>query len=204
MRTGMYPYGRPEKELCNIAMAQMARRYGAHFHGHCGHSDAKRPSVEAGWQKALNSIPTLMVCGQTMISCGLLSVDEVFSPIQLVIDDEIVSHLRRFARGFEVNGETLALDLIKEIGPGGCFLDTEHTARHFHTELWEPRLFSRSMLNAWRQGGMKTDADHATDVYRDIIAREPLPALISDSLERELLDFIHRETGARIDPVEPV
>jgi len=204
MRTGMYPFGRPEKELCNIAMAQMARRYGAHFHGHCGHSDAKRPSVEAGFQKALNSIPTLMVSGTTMISCGLLSVDEVFSPIQLIIDDEIVSALRRFARGFEVNEDTLALDVIKEVGPGGCFLDTVHTATHFRDELWEPRVFSRNMFNAWRQGDMKTDADSAMDIYRDIVKRDPLPVCISDELERELLGIIRKASGAEIEPVEAV
>jgi len=204
MRTGMYPYGRPEKELCNIAMAQMARRYGAHFHGHCGHSDAKRPSVEAGFQKALNSIPTLMACGSTTISCGLLSVDEVFSPIQLIIDNEIVSALRHFARGFEVSEDTLALDVVKEVGPGGCFLDAEHTAAHHRTELWEPRLFSRNMFSGWQQGGMKTDADYAMDIYRDIAGRDPAPARISGKLERALLDVIRRATGARIDPVDPV
>lgn len=202
MRTGMYPFGRPEKELCNIAMARMARRYGAHFHGHCGHSDAKRPSVEAGFQKALNSIPTLMVCGRTTISCGLLSVDEVFSPVQLIIDDEIVSSLQHFARGFEVSEDTLALDVIREVGPGGCFLDTEHTASHFRTELWEPRLFSRNMFNAWRQGAMKTDADYAMDICRDIVKRDPLPPRISEKLERELLGIIRKASGAEIKPVE--
>ena len=54
MRTCVYTFGRPEKEMCNVAMAQMARRYGARYIGHCGHTDAKRPSVEAGFQKALN------------------------------------------------------------------------------------------------------------------------------------------------------
>lgn len=86
MRTLMQSYGRPEKELCNVAMAQMARRYGAHFFPHTGHSDAKKPGPEAGFEKALNSLPSLIACGRVGISCGLLSVDEVFSPVQLVID----------------------------------------------------------------------------------------------------------------------
>jgi len=203
MRTGMYTYGRPEKEICNVAMAQMARRYGAPYGGHCGHSDAKRPSVEAGFQRALGSIPTLMACGHTYISCGLLSVDEIFSPVQMIIDDEMVSALQRFARGFEVSEETLAFDVIKEVGPGGGFLDTEHTARHHRGELWEPRVFSRQMLAGWQRGGARLDVDLAKDVYHDLIARDPLPVHISDALERRLLAIIRRGIGVRIPPVEP-
>ena len=203
MRTAMYPYGRPEKELCNVAFAQMARRYGASFGGHCGHCDAKRPSVEAGFQKALNSIPTLMACGHTAIQCGLLSVDEIFSPIQMIIDDEIVSALQHFAHGIEVNEETLAFDVIKAVGPGGHFLDAEHTARHHRTELWEPRLFSREMFAGWQRSGAKIDADVAMDIYTDIMQREPLPICISEALEHKLLNIIHQATGVTIQPVEP-
>jgi trimethylamine--corrinoid protein Co-methyltransferase len=203
MRTGMYCYGRPEQQMANVALAQMARRYGVAFWGHCGLSDAKRPSVEAGFQKALGSIPTLMACGRTYISTGLLSVDEVFSPVQMIIDDEMVSALQRFARGFEVNEETLAFDLIKEVGPGGNFLATEHTARHFRTELWEPRLFTREMLPGWQRHGSKTDVDLAKEVYRDLIRREPMPSRISDALERRLLGVIRKATGVSLSPAKP-
>ena len=203
MRTGMYPYGRPEQQMCNVAMAQMARRYGVGYGGHCGLSDAKRPSVEAGFQKALGSIPSLLACGQTSIACGLLSVDEVFSPVQMIIDDEMVGALQRFARGFEVSEETLAFEAIKEAGPGGCFLGTEHTARHHRAELWEPRLFAREMFAGWQSHGARTDEDAALGIYRDLLRRDPIPARISDALERRLLDSIRRTTGVEIEPVEP-
>jgi trimethylamine--corrinoid protein Co-methyltransferase len=202
MRTGMYAYGRPEQQLCNVALAQMARRYGAPYGGHCGLSDAKRPSVEAGFQKALGSVPTLMACGRTYISCGLLSVDEVFSPIQMIIDDEMVSALERFARGFEVSEETLAFDVIKEVGPGGTFLDQVHTARHHRSELWEPRLFARQMLAGWQRGGAETDVDIAKEIYHDLILREPLPVYISDALERKLLGIVREGTGVELKPVQ--
>ncbi len=203
MRTGMYPYGRPEKEIYNVAMAQMARRYGAGYWGHCGLSDAKRPSVEAGFQRALGSIPTLLACGHTSISAGLLSVDEVYSPIQMIIDDDIISALQHFARGFEVNEETLAFEVIKEVGPGGCFLATDHTARHHRSALWEPRVFSREMFGGWQRSGEKIDVDFATEVYHDIVQREPIPVHISETLERKLLEIIRNETGVTIQPVEP-
>ncbi len=201
MRTGMYCYGRPEQQLANVALAQFARRYRVPFWGHCGLSDAKRPSAEAGFQKALGAIPTLMAAGRTYISTGLLSVDEVFSPIQLVIDDEMVSALQRFARGFEVNDDTLAFDLIRQLGPGGGFLATEHTVRHFRRELWEPRLFTRQVLPAWQRQGSKTDADRAREVVHHLLRLDPPPSRISDALERKLLAIIRKATGIRIEPV---
>ena len=204
MRTGMYACGRPEKEICNVALAQMARRYGASFRGHTGHADAKRPSVEAGFQRALNSIPTLMACGHTTISCGLLSVDEVMSPLQMIIDDEIISALQRFAQGCEVSAETLALEVISTVGPGGSFLETDHTLRHFRTELWEPRLFTREGFGGWQLSGMKNDVDKAWDIYRDIVKRDPPPIHVSPILERKLLELIRETCGAQIRPVEPV
>lgn len=202
MRTCIYPYGRPEKEICNVVMAQMARRYGAHYVGHTGHSDAKRPSAESGFQKALNSIPTLMVCGHASICCGLLSVDEVFSPIQMIIDDEIVSALRRFIKGFEVNEETLAFEIIKDVGAGGYFIDTDHTAHFYRSEFWQPRIFTRDMFNSWKEKGGKTDVDLAAEIYYEIMGREPIPVRIPQSLELRILEIIHKDTGFRISPVE--
>jgi len=202
MRTGMYCYGRPEQAMANVGLAQMARRYGAPFGGHCGLSDAKRPSVEAGFQKVFSAIPCLMACGHAAIACGLLSVDEVFSPIQMVLDDEMVGALGRFARGFEVSEETLAFDAIREAGPGGTFLASEHTARHHRAELWEPRVFARHMLPAWQQRGSKLDADLARDVVHDLAEREPLASRIPESLERRLLAILRQATGIEIPPIE--
>jgi len=203
MRTAIYPYGRPEKAICNVAMAQMARRYGAEYRGHCGQCDAKRPSVEAGFQRALTALPTLMACGKASITCGLLSIDEVHSPIQMIIDDEMVSALRHFARGFEVNEETLAFSDLKAVGPGGNFLATDHTAGHFRSELWEPHVFSREMFIGWQRDGGKLDVDLAAEIYHDLIQREPLPTHLSGALESELLGIIHQATGAELERVPP-
>jgi trimethylamine--corrinoid protein Co-methyltransferase len=129
-------------------------------------------------------------------------VDEVFSPIQMILDDEMVGALRRFARGFEVTDETLAVDLIRQVGPGGTFLDQEHTLRHFRAELWEPRLFARQMFAGWRQAGARSAEDIAMEMYRDLVRREPLPSLIPDDLDRELVRMLRRATGLDLGPVD--
>jgi trimethylamine--corrinoid protein Co-methyltransferase len=200
----MQSYGRPEKELCNVAMAQMARRYGAHFFPHTGHSDAKRPGPEAGFEKALNSLPSLIACGRANISCGLLSVDEVYSPIQLVIDREIVDVLNRFVRGFDVSEATLAFETIKEVGHGGVFTGTEQTVAHWRKELWMPKIFAREMFSAWRGRGAKTEVDLARGICIEALKGEPLPVHISERLEQKLLAIIAQRVGVAIRPVESI
>ena len=186
MRTLMCPYGRPERQIMNLMVADMAKHYGAAFSGHGGHTDAKRPSPEAGAQRALTTIPALMCGGTTSVAAGLLSVDEVFSPIQMIIDNEYVAALKRFARGCEITEETLAVEVVKAIGPDGLFTGTEHTVAHFRDEIWEPRLWSRSMLDRWRAEDAQTDVDRAREICADILARPDAPPRVSEQTEAEL------------------
>ena len=195
MRRGMYPYGRPERPLAAVAMAQMARRYRASFAGHAGHADAKRPSCEAGAQKVLTALPLLMACGSAHISAGLLSVDEVFSPIQMILDEEATAALQRFARGFEITEETLAFDTTAQVGPGGCFTDTDHTLRHFRGEHWQPGLGSRDMRRAWQDAGSRTDVDLARERYRDVMSRPNTTTVLSSGQVSDRPETLDRKVS---------
>jgi len=201
MRTGVHPYGAPERPLANTMMAEMARHYRAAFSGHGGHTDAKVPSCEAGAQKVLTGLPILLAGGAMSISAGLLSTDEVFSPIQMVLDNELVGALRRFARGVEVSDQTLAVEVIEEVGPGGQFLDHDHTARHFRSEHWLPGLFARELLEGWLAGDRRTDLDRARQVYAEMMARPDQPMGDPDVVQRlqEVIDRAARALGISRD-----
>jgi trimethylamine--corrinoid protein Co-methyltransferase len=191
MRTTIQPYGRPEMLLANLATLQLARHYGVPGGAHTGLTDAKLPSNEAGVQKLLTALPC-MLTGQGNVEPGLLSIDEVFSPIQMIIDAELVGALRHVLGGFEVTEETLAVDLIEEIGPGGVFTGTKHTARHFRQAQWQPRIWSREMLQRWLASDRKTDADHAMELWRELMARpDPEPG-IPEGTERRLRRVVER------------
>jgi trimethylamine--corrinoid protein Co-methyltransferase len=191
LKTGVFQYGRPELGLTHLAFGQIARHLGASFGANSFLGDAKAPSCEMGMQKALNAIPAIMAGSRGLGTTGLLSVDEIGSPIQLIIDNEFAEALRRFARGFEVNEETLAFDVIKEVGPGGNFMGEFHTARHFRKEHWQPTLFSREMLNGWMSGDHKTDMERARDVYESIMS-EPPNIYIDEDTEKALMKVIEK------------
>jgi trimethylamine--corrinoid protein Co-methyltransferase len=196
MRTAIHPYGRPEMAVANLMTAQLARYYGASYSGHAGLTDAKLPSVEAGAQKALTAIPTLLAGGSLRLDAGLLSIDEVCSPVQMVLDNEFLGVLQHLAREFEITEETIGLETMLEVGPGGHYLDRRHTVRHFRDEFWMPDVWTRQMVRPWLEAGGKLDADRAREKALDLQKCGAPPSEMSASLERQVLEVIDRARQA--------
>ncbi len=192
MKTMIYPFGRPAMAISAVISAQIARYFGASFSGHGGLSDSKLPSVESGAQKAYTAMATLITGGSFWMDVGLLSIDEVYSPIQMILDNEFLSALKQFTKPFEVSEASISLETIFEAGPGGGFLDKMHTARNFRTELWQPEIWSRTMLGPWKNSGSKLDVDIAReialDVQNNMIEYQGLDA----GLERDILALIDK------------
>jgi len=196
MRTMIYPFGRPESIIANLMTAQLSRYYQVSYSGHAGLTSAKLPSVEAGCQKASSAIATLMVGGNLWMDAGLLAMDEVVSPIQMVLDNEYLGFLKRFCKEYAIDQDSLAIETILAVGPGGTYIDKSHTARFFRNEIWEPSIWSRGMLNAWKDSGMQLDIDKARAIVIDNQSKtDPYPG-IDNTLEKEILAIIGRAKSA--------
>ncbi|NLE94051.1 MAG: hypothetical protein GX600_00005, partial [Dehalococcoidia bacterium] len=191
-RTTMRPYGRPDMALANLVGAQMARRYGVNYGGHGGLTDAMRPSPQAAAQKIQSALPTLMVSGQAGIAAGLLAVDEVFSPVQMVLDDQIISAMSQFTRDYEVSDAAIAADLVAKVGPGGTFLAEPHTAEWFRREMWEPVIWERHPFTAWQERDGRTDVERAREYALALLADVEEDHGLSRGEDRELQQIIRR------------
>jgi trimethylamine--corrinoid protein Co-methyltransferase len=191
-RTMMRPYGRPDSVLANLMAAQMARRYGAGLTGHCGLADAVRPSPEATAQKMQSALPTLLAGGNCSIPAGLLAIDQVYSPVQMVLDDQLISALAQFTHQYEVSDEAIATDLVAVMGPGGNYAGEMHTAQWFRRELWEPTVWTRHPLAAWRDLDGRTDLERARERALDILAQPAAPSPMSEDEARALQAIIER------------
>jgi trimethylamine---corrinoid protein Co-methyltransferase len=104
---------------------------------------------------------------------------------QVVICDELIAYTKHFMRSLEINEETLALDLIDQIGPDGDFLSSEHTLEHYR-EDWYPKLFDRSQYDIWKRKGGKTLRERARDKALKLIEThrpEPLPAEVQKKVD---------------------
>jgi trimethylamine--corrinoid protein Co-methyltransferase len=145
--------------------------------------DAKIPDVQAGYEKGTTALTASL--GGDLISGMQLDSDKVVDLGDLVIDNEVAGMVRRIVRGVEVNNETIALDLIGEIGPRGNYLQTLHTMRHFRQEIWVPNLTERKTWNAWEKAGAKDAFARAKDKVREILSA-PKPDPLPKDVEKEL------------------
>jgi trimethylamine--corrinoid protein Co-methyltransferase len=186
MKKMILPYGAPEADLLGIATVQMARSYGIPSRTTGSSSDANALGMQAGIDSLMSTLlPILAGSSFVLHGAGELENTMTVSYEKILIDDEVISMARRIAAGIEVTPETLGFDVIKEVGPQGHFLATDHTLRHFRKEQFMPTLMVREKYDAWEAGGSKRAEERARDRARDLLARyQPDP--LSDGAVREL------------------
>jgi len=97
----------------------------------------------------------------------------------------VIGMVKRFLQGVKVNSETLAREIIEKVGPGGNFLQEEHTYKHFRNEHWIPTLMDRQTFDVWANEGKKTMVDRIQEKIRTILETHEVPPL-SDSVLGEL------------------
>ena len=177
MAVALLTVGSPEMSLALSAQAEVARSFGLPTWGLAGATDAKTIDAQAGAESAF-SILAQGLGGLNLIhDVGYMDNGMVCSTHQLVLGDENIAMAKRFMRGIQVNRETLARELIAEIGPGGHYIETEHTYRHFKNELWHPSLMTRTAREEWVMLGAKDMAARIHEKLQGILEDYEAPAL---------------------------
>lgn len=95
----------------------------------------------------------------------------------------------KIKQGYKVNDDTLGLDVINEVGPGGHFLDKDHTLVHFREELYQPALSNRDDFDSWYAKGSPQSMESANKKYKEILESYEVPELPAD-VDKDLLKFI--------------
>ncbi len=195
MKTMVATYASPEFMLHCMGMAELAHYY---YHlpawGFSGCSDSKRPDVQAGIESALWILWTALSGANLVHDIGYLESGLACSHEMIVICDETIEIVRRLMGGIAITPETLALDVLDEVGPGGNFTLHAHTMRHYR-EVFYPRVLDRRTFAAWRDQGEPTANSNARQIARDLIASHR-PAAVSDAA-RASMQAIIAEADAR-------
>ncbi len=156
MATMVFSYGAPELPLMSAALAEMAHYYRLPAWSQACCTDAKVIDQQAA-AEYMNSALMAGLAGANLIhDCGYLESGLTSSHESIVLGDEVIGMVKRTLRGIRINRETIGLDVIEEQGPGGCFLTTEHTLKHFREEFWFPRFFDRERWTKWEESGSRT------------------------------------------------
>lgn len=186
MKTTIFSYGAAEMSLMVAAMAQLAQRYRLPFFGTAGCSDAKFPDAQAAAEVAFSCLSSALVGANLIHDAGSwLDHGSLASPAFMVLVNEILYMVNQFMGGVPVNDETLALEMIDRIGPGGHYLYEDHTLNNFK-KVWYSDLFDRSIYQIWEEQGAKRFEQRLREKTERLMQHQPaaLPGDILKEMER--------------------
>jgi trimethylamine--corrinoid protein Co-methyltransferase len=167
----------------------MSKFYGLPSFGYAGCSDSNTYDQQASLESALWILVAGLNGANLIHDVGYINNGLTTSFEQIVVSAEVVGAMRRIAGGIEVDEETMAVDLIAGVGPGGEYLTTEHTLKHFR-DNWFPRLIAREPYEKWEEKGRKDLGGRANEFVRGVLEKhvpEPLDAGVAEELRKIVL-----------------
>jgi trimethylamine--corrinoid protein Co-methyltransferase len=184
MKTTISVYGAPEYQMGRVLSAQMGRYYGLPTWGNAGMSDSCALDEQAAVDATFSVMVALLTGTNLVHDVGYLEAGLTTSPELMVLTCEIIAMARSFMGGVTLDAETLALDVIQQVGPGGDYLAHEHTLAHFR-EFWQPALFSRQRSADWARRSSKRLGDRLRErTIQTMEAHRPeqLPGGVRDEI----------------------
>jgi len=187
MRYTTVSYTSPEFRLTHSAYADLFHHYEIPVWGTAGCSDAHFPDLQAGAEYAFTLLNAALDGVNLIHDCGYLGQGFIAAPEMIIFANEIIDMVKRYMQGFMIDEDHLALEVIKQVGPGGHFLQEQHTLDFFKTEHWRPTFFNRQNLQNWIENGQKTVNEKLIEEALHILKThnpEPLAQQAKDALDQ--------------------
>ncbi|MEM3522871.1 MAG: trimethylamine methyltransferase family protein, partial [Candidatus Bathyarchaeia archaeon] len=198
MRYGTMSSGAVEVGIMAVGIAQVWRSYGVPTGVFFPMTDSKLPDEQAAYEKYLQLLLCALAGINYIMPCGGLENEESQSIAQIVIDNEVCGMVGRILDGIKVNEETLAIDLIKEVGPiPGNYLKKQHTRDWWKKERYLSKLSTREPYEKWLSSGAKDVVKRALEIGKEIIKAHKPPGLSKELNEKldEILKMAEKEKG---------
>ncbi|MDQ6712847.1 MAG: trimethylamine methyltransferase family protein [Candidatus Dormibacteraeota bacterium] len=191
MQSGSPAFGTPESAMGILASAQMARHYRIPFRGGGALTSSKSPDAQAAYESMMCMWPTLLGGVHFVLhAAGWLESALLASYEKFIID---VEALRMFEwmleKGMPFDEEGFAMDGIREVGPGGHHLGSEHTMRHYRTGFYRPMISSTENYDRWQRMGARTADKVASEKWKQLLADYKDPG-IESGVDEQLKAFI--------------
>lgn len=194
MRTGLFRYAGADRIPLLIGRVQLiSEYYGCPSGVHGAKTDGCRADLRTGVEKAATTIFPVLAGAVGIGTAGHLENAVTFSPVQLVIDSEISRYVRRSLRPIEVNDETLALDAIRRVGPGGNFLEDPHTLSHFRSESFLSPFFPAEPWEQAVRDGAEITEQAAAFVRENWVLPDPV---LDEKTIREIDSIVDAAAGS--------
>ncbi len=181
-------YASPEFQLTKAAIAELGRWYGLPTWGYAGCSDAKVMDEQAAVEATLSVIMAKLSGGNLIHDVGYMESGLTASYEMITLTDELVAMTDNLIKGIEVSEETLLVDEIDRVGPGGNYLDSKETLKHFR-EYWRPGLLDRRLRQQWLDKGSLTLGQRLTAKVIKIL-NEYRPKQLEAEKSRKLREIL--------------
>ena len=185
MLTTVYCYGSPEMALLSAAYTDITKWLGVPEYETAGCSDAKMFDEQAAMEATINITTAALIGGNMIHDVGYLEQGLTSSMEQMVASDEIIDMVKRILRGIPVTDDSQALGVMDQVGPGGHYLEHDHTYDRFRTEIWRPKLIDRQNWENWTASGSKTHRQRVHERVIEILETETEP-LMDEAMYTEL------------------
>ncbi len=193
MRTGTTPLAAIETTMIDIAFAQMGKYYGLPTNASTGLTDSKLLDVQAGLETSVGMLLGTLAGINVITGPGIVEFATSQSLEKLAMDNDLCGSLARLRRGMTVNEETMAAELIAEVGPGGEFLTARHTRKWYKLEQFFPsQIIDRWTRNSWSNRGSKDSIANAREVVAGILERrDEVAKPLDDARAQALLEAMN-------------
>lgn len=186
MNTGSPAFGAIEISLHNAACNQLFQRYGVPLDDTTAYPNSKLSDYQCAYEKAFRVLVAGLSGASTLLFHGSVHGELTHHPLQAILDDDVAGMVGRFLEGITVNSETLAVDLINEVGPiPGHFLNKQHTRDWWKKEQFVPGAADRLTYPEWMNSGKKSCLDYARERMEHILATHK-PTSLTASQEQDV------------------
>ena len=200
MKTGSPAFGTPENAKATLIGGQLARRYGLPYRS-SNVNASNAPDAQAVYESMMVTWAAVMGGANVIYhGCGWLEGGLTASFEKFIIDAEIMQMMAEFLRPVQVESEELALNAIRDVGPGGHFFSTAHTLERYETAFYKPILSDWRNFETWSEAGSVDATQRANALYKQLLDQYNPPGL-DPTVKEELEAFVTRrvkEGGAPI------
>ena len=201
MRTGAYASGGIECGMLHMAYAQMAHFYNVPCGGYIGLTNSKLNDAQAGYESGMSGIAGVLA-GMDMFNIGgLIDALKTFDFAKAVIDDEMALMMKRMKRGINFSEDELAIDMIKETGPGGSFIVNPHTIKRMKTEAILTKMADRDARTVWEKKGSMDIHTRAMNRAKELMTQNTDP-LISPDVDEKLQAAFPGMVSGMLEPIQ--
>jgi trimethylamine--corrinoid protein Co-methyltransferase len=188
MATAIYPYGAPELNVLSVCLTELSHYYGLPMWGTAGCTDAKIIGAQAGAELMFECLASALSGADFVHDTGLMDHATMISPELIVLMNEIIDMVNVLMRGIEVSDQTMDLDLIDSVGPGGSYIAEDDTLRHFKS-FWFPKVLDRTRLTAGIDGESSKHCEDLVQEKTRKILETHFPQPLSEEIVKEIREL---------------